>query len=208
MPLILTPDIPTVYNVPGDCDKSPPVQLDCYLGDAISWTVDNSWAGGNCPFINRKSPYTTWQQSCAKSGSFTPPTVGCYIFAFALNDTYHGIWWRNKWLQLAVKVHPPRPVAAFEGFPTGGDRPLTVLFTDESLNAPTSWIWNFGDGLLSAEQNPTHIYNIAGIYSVVLSATNANGTGTLTKTDYITVVEPPPPPPYVEPIWTLKIGPI
>ena len=103
---------------------------------------------------------------------------------------------------------PPAPVAAFEGFPTGGDRPLTVLFTDESTNTPTSWLWNFGDGLLSAERNPTHIYNVAGVYSVVLSATNAGGTGTLTKTDYITVTEPPPPPPYVEPIWTLKIGPI
>lgn len=102
---------------------------------------------------------------------------------------------------------PPPPVAAFEAFPTSGNKPLTVLFTDESTGTPTSWLWDFGDGHLSAERHPTHIYEEAGTFTVDLLATNAGGSDMESKTDYITVNEPPAPPPYVEPIWSFKIGP-
>ena len=46
--------------------------------------------------------------------------------------------------------------AAFTATPTSGTAPLTVNFTDQSSNTPTSWQWDFGDGGSSAEQNPTH----------------------------------------------------
>lgn len=35
--------------------------------------------------------------------------------------------------------------------------PVTVSYHDESVNA-TSWLWNFGDGNTSTEQNPIHTY--------------------------------------------------
>jgi gliding motility-associated-like protein len=33
-----------------------------------------------------------------------------------------------------------------------------VTFTDQSLNNPTSWFWNFGDGQMSTEVEPSHIF--------------------------------------------------
>jgi PKD repeat protein len=85
---------------------------------------------------------------------------------------------------------PPPPVAAFSGSPTSGEVPLTVDFTDESSNAPTSWSWDFGDGGTSTQQNPSYTYNAVGTYTVTLTATNAYGFDDEVKVDYITVTEP------------------
>lgn len=82
---------------------------------------------------------------------------------------------------------PVPPVAAFTGSPVSGYAPLSVQFTDQSTNTPTSWYWDFGDGGTDTAQSPIHIYNTPGKYSVSLTATNSAGSGTLTKTDYITV---------------------
>jgi PKD repeat protein len=85
---------------------------------------------------------------------------------------------------------PPEPVTAdFEADNTSGAAPLAVQFTDLSTGSPTSWNWDFGDTASSDEQNPLHVYNAAGTYSVTLT-TSRNGTSdTETKTDYITVWE-------------------
>jgi PKD repeat protein len=90
---------------------------------------------------------------------------------------------------------PPPPVAAFVGSPTSGDYPLTVNFTDQSSNSPTSWDWDFGDGSAHVyTQNPSHIYTAEGNYTVTLIATNASGSDTEEKIGYITVTEPVEPP--------------
>ena len=81
------------------------------------------------------------------------------------------------------------PDVAFTANVTSGNRPLTVQFTDESTKQPTAWLWNFGDGQTSTEQNPVHTYTTAGMKTVTLTATNANGAASLTKSGYITVVE-------------------
>lgn len=79
------------------------------------------------------------------------------------------------------------PIADFTGTPTSGTAPLTVSFTDQSTNDPTSWQWNFGDGGSSTEQNPTHIFTEEGTYTVQLTASNSAGADGETKNAYITV---------------------
>ncbi len=68
----------------------------------------------------------------------------------------------------------------------------SVNFTDQSSGNPTSWSWTFqgGNPSSSTAQNPTGItYNTAGTYNVILTATDADGSDTETKTGYITVNE-------------------
>lgn len=67
--------------------------------------------------------------------------------------------------------------AAFTSDITDGQVPLTVNFTDQSLNSPASWDWTFGDGGNSTDQNPQHIYTTPGLYDVSLVVQEANGQG-------------------------------
>ncbi len=83
----------------------------------------------------------------------------------------------------------PPPIAYFSATPTTGIRPVTANFYDLSTGSPTSWLWDFGDNNTSTLRNPTHTYSAPGKYSITLTSTNAGGSNTLTRTDYI-VVQP------------------
>lgn len=65
----------------------------------------------------------------------------------------------------------------------------TIQFIDTSFNAPTSWLWNFGDGNTSEIRNPEHVYQAPGTYTVSLITGNASGLDTLVKEAYITIID-------------------
>ncbi|MEQ8707035.1 MAG: PKD domain-containing protein [Phaeodactylibacter sp.] len=62
-----------------------------------------------------------------------------------------------------------------------------VVFIDESLQFPTSWFWEFGDGGTSNEQNPIYFYPAGGTYTVTLTACNAEGCNTIVQNITLTV---------------------
>jgi photosystem II stability/assembly factor-like uncharacterized protein len=68
----------------------------------------------------------------------------------------------------------------------------SVNYTDLSTSA-TSWSWVFEGGTpaTSTDQNPTVTYNTAGDYDVELTASNASGSDTETKLEYISVLLTP-----------------
>jgi gliding motility-associated-like protein len=84
-----------------------------------------------------------------------------------------------------------QPVAAFTASPVIGCAPLPVSFTDQSTGAPTSWQWDLGNGTQSTQQNPTTTYFNPGIYTIILTVSNASGSNTITRTQYITVNDKP-----------------
>ncbi len=53
--------------------------------------------------------------------------------------------------------------------PLAGNAPLTLTFTNLSTDA-TAYLWDFGDGTTSNQENPTHIYATPGEYNVSLAA--------------------------------------
>lgn len=93
-----------------------------------------------------------------------------------------------------VGTAPQPPVANFSGTPTTGNAPLSVTFTDQTSNSPSTWSWTFGDGSTSSDQNPVHVYNAAGSYTVRLIASNTAGADTLERANYIVVTTPGTPP--------------
>ncbi|TCO08817.1 PKD domain-containing protein [Natronoflexus pectinivorans] len=75
----------------------------------------------------------------------------------------------------AIRIYEPQPdfVASHET----GCMPVVFGFVDqtESESPIASWLWSFGDGKSSADQNPYHEYNEFGSYSVTLEVTDEIG---------------------------------
>jgi PKD repeat protein len=74
------------------------------------------------------------------------------------------------------------PVANFEASPSSGQAPLSVQFSDKSLNDPVQWEWSFGDGDTSLDQNPMHTFQGDGSFNVRLTASNARGSTEVIQT--------------------------
>ncbi|MDW5550158.1 glutaminyl-peptide cyclotransferase [Methanosarcina sp.] len=113
--------------------------------------------------------------------------AGIYTVNLTVNNTAG----RNTVTKTDYIIVVAKPVAEFSAKPTKGKAPLTVAFNDTSTGSPIKWRWSFGDETISTKQNPTHKYSKAGIYTVVLTATNYNGSNMITKTDYLKVIEKP-----------------
>jgi S-layer protein (TIGR01567 family) len=79
------------------------------------------------------------------------------------------------------------PVASFSANVTSGSNPLSVAFTDISTNAD-AYEWDFGDGSISTDKNPIHVFTNVGTYSVSLTVFNESKFDIAIQT--ITVNEP------------------
>ncbi|MES2431448.1 MAG: PKD domain-containing protein [Bacteroidota bacterium] len=76
----------------------------------------------------------------------------------------------------------PSPVASFTFVIAG----MVVDFTNSSTNA-TNYIWDFGDGsATSSNQSTSHIYTVAGTYTVTLTASNSTGSSNTSKSVTVT----------------------
>ena len=58
------------------------------------------------------------------------------------------------------------------------DFPAEVSFIDYSRGNITNWEWDFGDGSISTEQDPVHVYSKPGDYLVCLNVYNADSMET------------------------------
>lgn len=79
------------------------------------------------------------------------------------------------------------PVADFTANPQSGQLGTFILFTDQSRNSPTEWLWEFGDGTSSTDQNPYHQYTRPGVFRVTLTVVNPYSWSSTTKNNLITI---------------------
>jgi PKD repeat protein len=69
----------------------------------------------------------------------------------------------------------------------GLDRAV-VNFVDQSSGDILSWLWDFGDGSQSTEQNPSHLYSAPGAYTVTLTVNGPDGTDNEVETGFVNVL--------------------
>lgn len=86
------------------------------------------------------------------------------------------------------------PIADFRAQEPHGCVGTSLSFYDESYNADVdgswSWSWSFPGATpaTSTSQNPSVTYNTAGQHSVTLTVSNASGSNTKTKSNYINIM--------------------
>jgi gliding motility-associated-like protein len=88
-----------------------------------------------------------------------------------------------------LEIRPVKPVVSFEP-DTSGCAPLLVSFENKSKYG-SQYLWTFGDGTTSTEQNPSKRYEQAGEYSVSLRVIGPGGEETLKRNNIIQVFENP-----------------
>lgn len=87
------------------------------------------------------------------------------------------------------------PVADFyTPGPKSGCAPYETSFINTSVpgSSPvTAYAWDFGDGMISPDAGPDHVYTFAGIFNVSLMITDSNGcNGSKIRENYIQVFKP------------------
>ena len=156
------------------------IHLVHFIDSATNTPSQWAWAFGDGSTATESSPYKSYG------------TAGTYTVTQTVTNA-DGSDSEVKTSYITVLVGTP--VIAFNANTTVGNRPLTVNFTDISSNNPTSWKWNVPDGqnlgFLSGKadynKNPSHVYPLAGTYTVTLTASNYLGSSSASVTNFITV---------------------
>jgi PKD repeat protein len=157
--------------------------FDTSLGEPTSWDWD---FGDGSPHSTDQNPTHVYTDAGIHTVTLTA-TRGSF------NDTSTG----------TVTVYT---LANFQADPRTGYNSLSVQFVDLSKGSPSSWLWNFGDGNTSTDQNPLHLYTSPGVYSVTLVATSFFNSDQEVKTGYIIVSGTATPDIAPEPDILLYLG--
>src|SRR4029079_6019420 len=113
---------------------------DTSTGAPTSW----AWDFGNSTASSLRNPSVTY----AAAGTYTVTLIATNASGASTAATR----------TITVTAPAPKPTASFSASAAPGTPPLVVTLLDTSINAPTSWAWNFGNGTTSTLRNPSVIY--------------------------------------------------
>ncbi len=127
---------------------------------------------------------TNWQwsfgdgvTSSVQNPVHTYPAGGTYFACLTIYNSDPGLICHDM-ICIAITIHEPGQCVADYQYSTDNANRLRVLFTDKSSGTIDGWHWDFGDGTVSGEQNPTHIFPDYGKYKVCLTAYNISSPST------------------------------
>ncbi len=83
-----------------------------------------------------------------------------------------------------------KPVPDFVATPRDVCAHIPVNFTDLSTGKVTNWLWLFGDGGTSTDQNPTHVYEDTGYFDITLIVCNAGCCDSVKFLNYVHINPP------------------
>ncbi|MHA1369421.1 MAG: PKD domain-containing protein, partial [Promethearchaeota archaeon] len=135
----------------------------------------------------------TWTDDTAVYVSLYGLPVGTYAFGIYVNDTLDG----SDSLAITINVNNEPPFVNFTWQPPDPLVGEAVMFQDLSSDTSgniVAWYWDFGDGSVSRDQNPIHVYTSAGNYIVRLTVTDEYGANGTHEMAISISAEPPPPP--------------
>ena len=166
-----TPTSDFILSTNNECDSMTVTFIDNSSGGAISWL----WDFGNGNTSNLQIPPAQFYPS---PGNYNASLIvtssnGCTNIS---NQIVHV--WESPSADFLVSTVCEDAVTDFldvSGFPV--------------VDPIISWAWDFGDGNTSTLQNPSHLFNTAGLYNVTLTVQTAHCSSTIVKP---ITVEPKP----------------
>lgn len=119
------------------------------------------------------------------SFSTIPPPLtvnagSCYI---EFTSNYYGNYsgWELSWTSDIPTTNPIADFTVADTIPFN----YPTLFTDNSTVLTQSWLWSFGDGTVSMDQNPLKSFSDTGLFNVELIIDNCFGLDTVTKSVFV-----------------------
>lgn len=138
--------------------------------------TDWLWEFGDGNTSTQENPTNIYQNAGVYDVTLTITDLGGCVSTLTLQDTV---------------VYIPYPNPDFTVNSTVGCIGEIFEFTNQSTGNAVSYLWNFGDGATSTDENPTHAYAAEGDYSVTLTAFNENGCdSSFTEINLINVEQP------------------
>jgi len=87
-------------------------------------------------------------------------------------------------------IEPEEVIASFDVSGNYGCSPYPVAFINQSAGIIDSLLWDFGDGEISVEENPSHTYEDAGVFEVILTVYGQINTAIDTEMITVESAEP------------------
>ncbi|MCP4907899.1 MAG: PKD domain-containing protein [bacterium] len=120
--------------------------------------TDYSWDFGNGDISSAQNPQTTY------------PNAGIY----SVSLTVAGTGGTSTLVMTDLIEVAGLPTAGFDCLPEIGFAPLTVDCMSQ-FGFGVNVSWDFGDGTVSSEANPTHVFDTPDLYAVQQTVSNASG---------------------------------
>ncbi len=146
-----------------------------------------SFTNGTSNGTNYLWDFGNGQTSTQASPTYTYPVQGEYnVKLSAINRCDTNIY------TYVLKINA-LPKASFTATTNDYCTPANVRFTSTSSNNSVGHKWLFAGGspAVSTAADPSVIYAVSGVYDVVLIVSNANGSDTIRRTNYIRVNSAP-----------------
>lgn len=129
------------------------------------------WNFGDGSFSNKNAPEHTYTKS------------GTYKVILSLSNTSGGAI-NNKDASDKIIIHEA-PDASFTPMKRVGNDNLPTMHFENKSHSGASYHWDFGDGMISTEAHPDHLFKKKGTYGVELTVTNEKGCVDRSKKDII-----------------------
>jgi photosystem II stability/assembly factor-like uncharacterized protein len=192
---LLTPSIEgTIYKVyygsKGQSTTAPYATLDYdvttgYGPETI--TIYNSFSGTYKLYVNR---YTSDALLNASNASVQIYSNSGLVQTITIPMSGEGVYWHvanidgtTKAITIVNQIISTEPTS-LRGLKR--PKPPTQFISTVAAAPIQSWNWNFGDGNSSTLQNPAHVYQNSGTYTVSLTVNDGTSSDTKTKSNLIT----------------------